>query len=315
MKKVVLLLLTLTFAPAVLGACDTTPVTPTPVPTGTTAPPTVTIYTPPSATPQVPTPTLIAEATPTNQIDPPLVDAGGHELWIECQGTGSPTVILEAGLGVTSFTWSKVMPGASQLTRVCRYDRAWLGQSLPGPLPRNSQVIVDDLHALLANAKIEPPYILVGASFGGLCMQLYATQHPQEVAGMVLVDSTHADLDDRIEAIITAAQVEERRTDLSLNQEKIGFKDLQESDNQVRAAGKWPDVPLVVLRHGIPFQFSDGWPAEKIEQIWVELQTDLSKRTSNGKLVVAEKSGHRISETEPELVVVAIQEVLEATRK
>jgi pimeloyl-ACP methyl ester carboxylesterase len=263
----------------------------------------------------LPAVTPVVEATPTNQIDPPLVDAGGHNLWIECQGTGSPTVILEAGLGVTSFTWSKVMPGASQLTRVCRYDRAWLGQSLPGPLPRNSQVIANELHTLLANAKIEPPYILVGASFGGLCVQLYAAQHPQEVAGMVLVDSTHADLDDRIEAVITTAQAEERRMELGLNQEKTSFKDIQESDNQVRAAGNLPDVPLVVLRHGVPFEFSEGWPAERIEQIWLDLQTDLSKRTSKGRLVVAEKSGHRISETEPELVVAAIREVLEATRK
>jgi pimeloyl-ACP methyl ester carboxylesterase len=119
-----------------------------------------------------------------------LVDIGGYQLHINCTGTGSPTVILDAGLGGTSLDWSKVQPAVARFTRVCSYDRAGYGWSQSGPSPRTSQQIVKELHLLLANAKINGPYVLVGHSFGGLNMRLYAYRYPAEVAGMVLLDAT-----------------------------------------------------------------------------------------------------------------------------
>ncbi len=119
-----------------------------------------------------------------------LVDIGGYRLHINCTGTGSPTVILDAGLGGTSLDWSKVQPGVARFTRVCSYDRAGYGWSDTGPGPRTSQQIVKELHLLLAHAQISGPYLLVGHSVGGLNMRLYAYRYPQEVAGMVLLDAT-----------------------------------------------------------------------------------------------------------------------------
>lgn len=119
-----------------------------------------------------------------------LVDIGGYRLHIHCTGTGSPTVILDAGLAGTSLDWSKVQPAVARFTRVCSYDRAGYGWSDNGPGPRTSQQIVKELHLLLARAQIDGPYVLVGHSFGGLNMRLYAYHYPKEVVGMVLLDAT-----------------------------------------------------------------------------------------------------------------------------
>lgn len=120
-----------------------------------------------------------------------FVDIGGYKLHINCTGTGSPTVILEAGLGGTSLDWSKVQPAVSRFTRVCSYDRAGYGWSDSAPgASRTSQQMMTELHLLLTHAQIRGPYVLVGHSIGGLNMRLYAYRYPAEVAGMVLLDAT-----------------------------------------------------------------------------------------------------------------------------
>jgi pimeloyl-ACP methyl ester carboxylesterase len=103
-------------------------------------------------------------------------------------GTGSPTVVLASGAGGFSAEWSAVQPHLAQTTRVCAYDRAGLGWSEPGPGPRAPERIADELHTLLVNAGEPGPYVLVAHSAGGKHARLFAQQHPQEVAGIVLVD-------------------------------------------------------------------------------------------------------------------------------
>lgn len=117
-----------------------------------------------------------------------LVDIGGRRLNIICTGTGSPTVILEAGLVADSTAWRLVQPAISRTTRVCSYDRAGLGFSDPAASPRDAAAIVGDLHALLRRAEIGPPYVLVGWSSGGLYTRLYQYRYPNEVVGLVEVD-------------------------------------------------------------------------------------------------------------------------------
>jgi pimeloyl-ACP methyl ester carboxylesterase len=104
------------------------------------------------------------------------------------RGAGSPIVVFESGLMSTVLTWEKIQPRLAPLTRVVSYDRSGLGWSDPGPEPRTASRIVDELHVLLAEAKIPPPYILVGHSFGGLTMPLFAARYPEEVWGIVLID-------------------------------------------------------------------------------------------------------------------------------
>jgi pimeloyl-ACP methyl ester carboxylesterase len=117
-----------------------------------------------------------------------LVDIGTHRLHLFESGQRGPTVVLEAGLMSTLLSWTELQRGLSQSFRVVSYDRAGLGWSDAGPMPRTSDRIVDELHALLCRAGVPPPYILVGHSFGGLTMPLFAIRYAQETAGVVLVD-------------------------------------------------------------------------------------------------------------------------------
>jgi len=120
-----------------------------------------------------------------------MVDVGGFKLHIHCTGEGGPTVVLDAGMASSSLDWALVQPEIAKFTRVCSYDRAGMGWSQESPNPRTSSHIVEELHTLLKNAHMPPPYILVGHSFGGINVRLYASRYPDEVFGLVLVDSTH----------------------------------------------------------------------------------------------------------------------------
>ncbi len=120
-----------------------------------------------------------------------MVDVGTHRLHLlECghAANGSPTILLEAGLMSTVLSWTSLQQELSRSFRVVSYDRGGLGWSELGPMPRTADRLVDELHTLLQRAAVLPPYILVGHSFGGLTMPLFAARFPEEVAGMVLVD-------------------------------------------------------------------------------------------------------------------------------
>jgi pimeloyl-ACP methyl ester carboxylesterase len=117
-----------------------------------------------------------------------LIDLGTHRLHVLEAGQGSPTIVLEAGLMSTMLSWSEIQRALAQSYRVVSYDRAGLGWSALGPMPRRADGMVEELHTLLERAAIPPPYVLVGHSFGGLMMPLFAARYPQQTAGMVLVD-------------------------------------------------------------------------------------------------------------------------------
>jgi pimeloyl-ACP methyl ester carboxylesterase len=119
-----------------------------------------------------------------------LVDVGGYRMHIACQGAGSPTVILEAGAGGFGLHWALVQPAVASQSRVCVYDRAGLGWSDPSPRPRTPAVMAEELGMLLERAQIRGPYVLVGHSLGGPIVRQFALAHPQDVVGMVLVDSS-----------------------------------------------------------------------------------------------------------------------------
>jgi pimeloyl-ACP methyl ester carboxylesterase len=120
---------------------------------------------------------------------------GYYRLHIHCVGEGSPTVVLDAGLGGFSLDWSLVQPELAATTRVCAYDRAGYGWSDPSPQSRTPGQIVEELHTLLLNAGIEGPYMLVGHSAAGKHVRLYADRYPHDVVGMVLVDARHESVD------------------------------------------------------------------------------------------------------------------------
>jgi pimeloyl-ACP methyl ester carboxylesterase len=123
-----------------------------------------------------------------------FADAGGFRLRLQPGGTAEPgpTVLLETGIGgATSVTWAWVQRGVERFAPAVSYDRAGLGESEPGPMPRDGDRLVQELHTALGHAGIRPPYVFVGHSYGGLLARLYTQHYPAEVAGVVLCESSH----------------------------------------------------------------------------------------------------------------------------
>jgi pimeloyl-ACP methyl ester carboxylesterase len=134
----------------------------------------------------------VSEATETNPYldSGRLIDVDGHRMHLSCAGSGGPTVVLEPGAGGTSASMGWVAPAVAGQTRVCVYDRAGRGGSEPGIGPQDGARVATDLHTLLHRAGVPGPYVLAGHSFGGLYVRIFAAHYPDEVAGLVLIDST-----------------------------------------------------------------------------------------------------------------------------
>ncbi len=248
-----------------------------------------------------------------------LVDVGGYQLYILCTGEGSPTVVLDSGRGGGSDDWQNVQPELAKFTRVCSYDRAGYGFSDPGPTPRTGQQIVNELHKLLVNAGIEAPYVLVGHSSGGLHVRLYASQYPDEVVGMALIDPSHEDQRLRIPAEIwnVATPTPEPGT-----ADYDEFVARPETDAQVRAHRVLPpklrEMPLVVLTGNQRPSTLPGIPEALLNQAWQTVQemwAELTLLSSNGRRLIAKKSGHDIPRDQPEAVIEAIQQIVEDVRR
>ena len=257
-----------------------------------------------------PTSAAVAEASP--QVLSGKIDVGGHSLYYACYGSGSPTVVLEHGLGGDLGEWSAVLPGITSRTRVCAYDRANVRGSDSVEGPRTVADSVKDLHALLGKASIAPPYVFVGFSWGGLVDQLYARTYPKEVAGLVLVDSNSADEARTYWAHLSPTLVEKDKQETAgPNPEQV---DILKSFDLVRAAPALPDVPLVVVTHTVadPTQWPPGWDPATFDKLQAQLQAGLVKLTSKGSQVMAPGAGHDIPNDAPDVVSTAILKVVDA---
>lgn len=273
-----------------------------------------------------------------------MVDVGGFKLHLQCAGAGSPTVILENGLGAGVFGWNNVPPEIAKFTRVCRYDRAGVGWSETSPAGRDVNQINKELHELLINAGEQKPFVFAGHSNGGLYLQNYANQYPEEVAGLVLIDSSHPQQPVRfgnaslvmlaaylkIAAPIGVLRLLSGAGDSAARQEFRAWKNSTKShyatadealamEENCRVLREKPmqlgDKPLIVVTRSLKTNPDDSEDAVKKNEIWQEWQSDLASRSINGKQIIAEKAGHGIQNDEPELVVNAIRQVVEATQK
>jgi pimeloyl-ACP methyl ester carboxylesterase len=272
-----------------------------------------------------------------------IVDVNGHLMHISCIGEGSPTVILEAANLGMSAHWVRVQQQLAQTTRVCAYDRAGLGWSERGPEPRDARQISSELHTLLTNAGIEGPYVLVGHSYGGLYAQMYATRYSEEVAGVVLVDSSHPEQftrspegramyeqTNRLGAVLpflTRLGVirltnfypahpdlpEQQRAQIeafnSSTQQVVTtieeFGATRETSAQVRSMGSLSDKPLAVISAG---QQSPDW---------LEMQDELAALSPNSNHHVVEGATHEsllYDKGDSQVSSAAIEQVVEAVR-
>lgn len=231
-----------------------------------------------------------------------------HVQGLECRGEGRPTVVFMSGLGVTSGpTWADVEPAVSRGTRTCLHDRPGTGGLPAASPPRDSAAMVSELRAALRKAGEQGPFVLVGASLGGLNAQLFAARHPQDVAGLVFVDAIHPDFDRRFAEVMGRNAARARARSLESNPERVRFRDLRASDREVKAAGRLPAVPTVVLVHGRSFD-PGGEPVPKLERAWRALARELAG--PGGTVRVVPGTSHRIAEDDPAAVIEAIREVL-----
>ena len=238
------------------------------------------------------------------------------DLYLHCSGSGSPTVILEAGYNDISETWSLVQPEVARFTHVCAYDRAGLGQSDPVTEDRDSYQVVNELHSLLLDAEIDGPYVLAGHSLGGVYVRLYADQYPEDVAGLVLVDSSHKDQIERCAAVLPPESPDD-------SQALIYYRDwlstntlFSDMPRKIFEPGSLGDKMLVVIYSPEKDRGTD-FPAgvsEEWDRIWIELQEEWGLISSRSTQIVADESGHYIQLDQPDLVIEAIYRVVEDAR-
>jgi pimeloyl-ACP methyl ester carboxylesterase len=246
----------------------------------------------------------------------------GRSLYVHCEGTGNPTVILEAGFGGNSDDWSEVQGPLSRATRTCAYDRAGLGNSLPMPGVHDAVDEIVDLSRLLDDADIPPPYVLVGYSYGGLLVRLFAHANRLDTAGIVLVDSMGRNQDRRLRAIWQAqpARVRRQVPDPTAYPVQDGVDVLagEALDAQLRTLG---DTPLVVITRG---RLLDGPPQAlppamraPVAHLWETMQNELAALSSDRIHVIALRSGHfvqRSPDGQPHVVIDAVLAIVHAVR-
>lgn len=264
-----------------------------------------------------------------------LVKVHEQRVHLYCTGQGSPTVVLESGLGGSSLDWGLVQERLAKTVRVCSYDRAGYGWSDPSPLPRSPLQITEDLRALLHTAGEPGPYLLVGHSIGGIYAHLYASLYPKEVAGLVLVDprNKYYDLvrssgEQWWSETLTALML--RGTEISgrlglvrpFGSKFMAVQSFPTDQQQliVRLAYK-PETIDTALRelagardlvytrqvidtlNEIRVTILTAGVATADQARWLESHQRMASLSSNGKLVIAANSGHYIHWQEPELVV------------
>ncbi len=274
-------------------------------------------------------------------------DDDSFSLHIDCTGRGTPTVVLDSGLGDSFISWQKVQPEIAKFTQVCSYDRAGIGYSDSSPRPRTSQVIAEELNSLLRAAGIVPPYVLVGHSMGGYDVRVYAGLYRNDIAGIVLVDASHPDQEKRLPIELSGMEASwlreaefleftmpfgiprlldlcdenaaVRAVECNFHTAREGVNEMKafrESAAQAAASGSLGDLPLVVLSHD-PEKPAVELSADLVKptnDAWENMQEELAHLSSHGTQSIAKNSGHYIQMDRPDAVVGAVRSVVEQVR-
>jgi pimeloyl-ACP methyl ester carboxylesterase len=242
---------------------------------------------------------------------------GGRSLFLHCVGSGSPTVVLEAGFGADTFAWRDVQPALGRTTRTCAYDRAGTGNSVAPPGVRDARDEIADLRRLLSRARIDPPYVLVGHSYGGVLARVFAQLHPTETAGLVLIDTMGRDGRRRQLAIWPRSQAPEIRRELATSE--MGGVDLAAGEalaSRIRTLG---DTPLAVITAGREDNFprTPARLGRALKRLWDRMQDELAGLSDNRVHVVALGSNHDVPSShngQPAVVIRALHAVVGAAR-
>ncbi|MGD6831138.1 alpha/beta fold hydrolase [Sutcliffiella halmapala] len=237
-----------------------------------------------------------------------FVQVGESSLYTKLYGerTNNPTVIMDAGYGDYSKAWEPIIPDISKATQVLVYDRAGLGKSAKSTKstnPRTSIHMVGELKELLTKLDIKPPYILVGHSFGGVNVRIFAEHFPEDVAGMVLVDTTPEEYRERF--LPTMSEEFQAAYNQQFTHEG-NYDEFMKSLNQLKGCNRKLEVPVMVLAAGKKAHYS-----KESQELWNAMQRELVDISTNGELVMAENSAHYIQNDAPDVVIRAIKRLLD----
>lgn len=279
-----------------------------------------------------------------------LVQVDENVLHILTMGNKRPTVVVEAGLGSWSLSWNEVQKEISKYATVVTYDRAGLGWSEEGHTSRTGDQVITELNVLLKKTGHEGPYIFIGHSMGSLYTQLYANKYPDEVAGMILVDTRPPNFENEFPemkdnyanqaeqmklfkflsnfgivrllsggAIHPSYSEENKRINQAIGFQGVSFDAIRnemlamdEVDQEVLAIENQPDVPVTVISHGIPEDMSAmGLTNDQVEQSWQMYQQQLADSFRISQLLIAEDSRHNIMLEQPEIIIESTKEMME----
>ena len=275
----------------------------------------------------------------------------GYKMHLYCTGEGSPTIVLDAGLGNDSLIWADVQPTLSKTTRVCSYDRAGFGWSDLQPRPRDADRITDQLHTLLTDAGIKGSIVLMGHSIAGLYIRDYAARYSQNLSGLVFVDGSTPLQEDRFPGrtrlVLLKAKLELLQTKwlyvlgipritgecnigegfevsagkmLSEDQCRASlFTALEREDEDFHQSGKetihtgpFGDLPILIFsQDNHP---SDGGPRSKVDEIWDQMQEELKSLSTRSRRIIAKGSGHYIQVDRPDLLNSQVADLIRRIR-
>lgn len=263
-----------------------------------------------------------------------MVTVGSHSLHAVVAGKGAPAVIFDGGIGALSGEYRALQTRIAATTTVVTYDRAGYGTSEAGPIPRDSRREVEELRSLLSRLRIPGPYVLVGHSLGGLNVEVYAGLHPDEVAGMVLLDppplafilgEAYPDLaamghrmTDEWQANadrgLHSQSREERAQAVFLQMLASEHREMfGSSARQAASIASFGDIPVSVVASGVPNP-AFGDVADSYQRFWAEQSESLATKSSRGRFVFAENSTHRLQDDAADLVADTILSMVESLR-
>lgn len=235
-------------------------------------------------------------------------------------GSGSPTVIILSGLDDDIRSWLPVGEKVAAFAQVFLYDRPGLGRSDPPITTRTCSDNADELHELLLKSGVNPPFILVGHSVGGMTARLFASKYPEQVKALILVESAHPDQFLRVSGILQRYiplqnNVLEKFTEEFCAQLKPAGNnermDIIASADQLRSVAFPDQIPVVAITAGRS-EWEEDFPSDaaaELDQDWLYLQRDLLNLSHKSKHIIAKDSGHAVHESEPDLIVDAIREL------
>jgi len=274
-----------------------------------------------------------SHATPQEEIKIPeistpktenMIDVGGRKLDCCVYGKGSPTVVLVSGLEAPQVYWNSVIPDLAAQTTVVTYDRAGVGKSEIGNLPAHGEQSAKDLQVLLAKLDAPKPYILVGHSYGGSVVRLFASMYPDNMAGLILEDTQHEDVLTEMRKILEGKDLEafdqlmaDRFSTPENPKTEEDYRNL--AREQLKKSKPLPRIPFVVLAaagraKAMKPLFSDA-AIEKMDKLDGDLNNKLAALIPGGKLIIVEGTGHNIHLDKPEVLLAPVLGMIRAVRE